>query len=257
MFFKYLIHVLRVIPFVPLLLIQAKRVKRNIPSLPDAVEPEGLEDIGAEKTLRVLVLGESTVAGIGVEKHKDGLTGNIAKGLSKKLNVNVSWKAYGRSGYTAKRICTETVPEMIPEKVDFIAIALGGNDAFELNTPWGWKRDARKLVDALNEKFPDAKIAFTHLPPIKEFTAFTPRMQWAIGTLVEMFGELLHKEIDHMPNANYQHQIVGLSSWREQAGQELPPEAFFSDGVHPSQLNFELWGADFSGWVVKEKILEG
>lgn len=254
---RYLCHMMLVIPCLPVLLLQARRMKKNIPQLPEASGPDGLVQLDGLRTLRLLVLGESTVAGIGVENHQDGLPGEIARTLSEQLNVTVSWRTYGRSGYRMRRIIEETVPEMENEKVELITIALGGNDAFEMNTPWGWRKDCIDLIDALSDKFPEAKIAFMHLPPIRLFSAFTGGMKWALGNLVEIFGEVLADEIKNHPNAYFHHQIVTLESWRNQTGKELPAEAFFSDGVHPSRLNYELWGKDFGTWVVNERILEG
>jgi lysophospholipase L1-like esterase len=245
-----------VLPCLPILFYESKRVRSLIPKLPDAKSPEGVIQSEGLDTIRLILLGESTVAGIGVDKHEFGLPGSTSRHLSDGLNVNVSWRAYGRSGYNSKRIMEETVPEMELENVDLIGIALGGNDAFELNTPWGWQRDIRRLIQALKGKFPNSKIAFMHMPPIKEFTAFTKTMKWALGHLVEIFGDVLAQEIPKHANVYFHHQIVTLKVWREQTKSNLSADALFSDGVHPSKLNYELWGKEFGQWVIDQGILK-
>lgn len=256
MILRYLLHMLLVLPCLPILFFESKWVRSRIPHLPDAKNPEGVIKSKESETIRLIMLGESTVAGIGVDQHEFGLPGSISKLLSDELNVNVSWKAYGRSGFTAKRILNETVPEIAMENIDLIVIALGGNDAFELNTLWGWRSDTRRLIQALKAKFPNSKIAFMHMPPVKEFTGFTKTMKWAIGNLVNFFGDVLAQETPKHADVYFHHQIVTLKSWHEQSNSNLSPEAFFSDGVHPSQLNYQLWGKSFGQWVIDQEILK-
>ena len=39
-----------------------------------------------------------------LETHEEGFTGTLAKELSKLFDLNVDWRVYARSGYTAKRV---------------------------------------------------------------------------------------------------------------------------------------------------------
>ncbi|MDB9836325.1 hypothetical protein OAC51_05425 [Flavobacteriaceae bacterium] len=70
-------------------------------------------------------------------------------------------------------------------------IGLGGNDAFELNTPRKWKKDVRQLINNIKVKFKEVTIVFINMPPIREFPAFTSLIQFTIGNLVEILGEEL------------------------------------------------------------------
>ena len=64
---------------------QAGRIWNSMPKLPEA----NLDLIGqigrGKKKLKVLALGESTIAGVGVDSHKKGITGYLASSLSKQL----------------------------------------------------------------------------------------------------------------------------------------------------------------------------
>ncbi|WP_245603270.1 GDSL-type esterase/lipase family protein [Maribacter antarcticus] len=99
-----------------------------------------------KRTLRIITVGESTITGVGVNTHKEGFTATLATELARRLNFNINWKVYVKNGYTAKRI-QEKIINGVPEKpVDFIVIAIGGNDAFELRSPKKWKKDVRALI---------------------------------------------------------------------------------------------------------------
>ena len=73
----------------PLLLPQAMWVKRTALRLPDAQQPwQGLvaaPDGARERPLRLLLVGESTVAGVGVECQQQALVGQLASQLAEQL----------------------------------------------------------------------------------------------------------------------------------------------------------------------------
>lgn len=76
---RYTLGAICTIPFLPLMYFQGKRIKASVPELPEAKGPEGsvLVEPPASKKLRMLTIGESTVAGIGVETHEEGFSGTL------------------------------------------------------------------------------------------------------------------------------------------------------------------------------------
>lgn len=72
--------------------------------LPEAQEPQGYIKKNSVQKLTILILGKSTVAGVGVEKQKEGFSGTFAKALANEINTTVSWKVNAKSGYTAKQV---------------------------------------------------------------------------------------------------------------------------------------------------------
>ena len=92
------------IPQLPFIYFQGKKIRESVPILPEAEGTIGTIEIGASKTLKLLTIGESTIAGVGAKTHEEAFTGTLAKLLSKKTKSNVDWQVYARSGYTAKRV---------------------------------------------------------------------------------------------------------------------------------------------------------
>lgn len=248
--YKYLIGASITIPLLPILYYQGKRIRSSVPRLPEAASKKGLASENTSRTLKMIAIGESTIAGVGVATHEEGFTGTLAKELAGKLQSNVAWTVYARSGYTARKIRERIVPQIAEDRADLIVVGLGGNDAFTLNTPARWRRDITELISALWDKFNDTPIFFTNMPPIKTFPAFTPLIKYTIGNLVEILGENLRTVSEKIDRVYYNAEKITLLEWIDRFDVKAPPSNFFSDGVHPSKLTYQTWARDFANFIL-------
>lgn len=253
---NYFLGVLLAIPCLPLLYFQGKRIKQTIPDLPEANHPQGQVAGNPAHRLRLVILGESTVAGVGVKTHKEGVSGSLARELSAKTTAQIDWKVYAKSGYTAKLVRTKLVPLIKEKQLDLIVIGLGGNDAFHLNPPFRWASEIEQLIKLLQQQFGDTPIAFMNMPPIKTFPAFTPLIKFFVGNLVELLGASLKKVCQRYPNVYFDASILSTEDWPQKHGIKPEPGLFFSDGVHPSKLTYQLWAKDFADFLIQNEILK-
>ncbi|MFD0861777.1 SGNH/GDSL hydrolase family protein [Sungkyunkwania multivorans] len=251
--FKYLFGTLFSIPLLPIMYFQGKRIKARIPKLPEAQGVEGVVLKNTQESLQLLTIGESTIAGVGVKTHDEGFTGTLAKVLSEKLATTVKWKVYARSGHNTKKVTETIIPQIKEKRVDLIVIGLGGNDAFELNTPMRWKRHIGELIAAIKVKFTDTPIFFTNMPPIKAFPAFTPIIKFTLGNLVEILGKELAELVSDYDGVFYYTNKITLEDWIDRLDIKAEPAAFFSDGVHPSKLTYQTWGGDMANFILANK----
>jgi len=254
---KYLFGGLVLVPLLPLMYWQGKRIYEQVPKLPAAADPAGIvEGASGKKPLRVLVVGESTMAGVGVARHEQGFAGSLARTLGAALGTKVQWKVYAKSGYTLKKLLDKVLPYITETEADLIVVGMGGNEAFKMNTPAGFRRDMQATIDFLRDRFGmDTPIAFPNMPPIKAFPAFTPVLKLTLGNMVEYFGEELADLIKGQPNLYYDQRIIRLADWREELQLDEEPTAFFSDGVHPSELTYTLWGQEFAKFLLGQSNL--
>lgn len=255
---KYLLGAPLIIPCLPIIYLQGKRIRKEVPELPEAVHPSGLatpDQLKSDRPFRLITIGESTIAGVGVQTHEEGFSGTIAKELAQQLGRPVSWRVYAKSGYTAKRKTFKLVPKIEEKELDLILIGTGGNDAFHLTTPQAWRQAIHELIQSIREKFPETPVAFLNMPPIKTFPAFTSLIKFSIGNLVEILGEELEKITNAYPKVYYNAEIISPKGWPKKLGIEAAENDFFSDGVHPSKLTYQLWAKDFCQYMVKEKEL--
>jgi lysophospholipase L1-like esterase len=249
---KYAFGTLISAPLLPFMYFQGKKIRAEVPTLPEAKDPEGTINIQSHKTIRVLLIGESTMAGVGVTTHAEGFAGAFATELATQLQCNVHWKVHAKSGYTAQKVARKIIPTITENQVDLIVVGLGANDAFGLHSPWKWQTDIRLLLSAIRLKYAKTPLAFINMPPIKEFPAFTPVIKFVIGNLVEILGEALSHTVRTQANTAYHSEVISLSSWSKRYQIEgLQPRDFFSDGVHPSRLTYQTWAKDMAGFVVR------
>lgn len=250
---KYILGSILAVPLLPVMYFHGKKIKALVPELPEAKGIEGKSTVNSKSSIRLLTIGESTIAGVGVATHNEGFTGTLANELSLKLNANVQWKVYARSGYTAKRVREKIIPKITEQSTDIIVIGLGGNDAFTLSSPAKWKLDINELIVAVKEKFGETPIIFTNMPPIKEFPAFTPLIKLIIGNLVELLGEELNKLISAYSNVYYYSTKITMTDWMNRFDKQARISDFFSDGVHPSKLTYQIWAKDIAGFLLENK----
>lgn len=250
---KYYIGFVVSLPLLPIMYFQGKKIRKNTPKLPEAGNPQGYIKTAAEKTLKILAIGESTIAGIGVDFHANGFIGSLAKEISEKTNSSILWRVYAKSGYTAKMVRKRIVPEIEDSNADIIVIGLGGNDAFKLNSPEIWMVNINLLIKDLKIKFPQTPIYFTNMPPIREFPAFTKIIKFVIGNLVDILGKRLYNKVKNKKNVHFNNEIIKIDTWKERYKIEGDLITFFSDGVHPSKLTYQIWGKDMATFIMKTK----
>src|SRR3954464_12640107 len=122
---KFIIAALLILPLAPFLYIQGKIARKRVGVLPDAGgETTGLVP-GDEPVARLLIIGESTVAGLGARTHDVALAGQFARNLSDRIGRAVHWTVIGKSGVTARQTIRELIPKVADEEFDYILIGLG------------------------------------------------------------------------------------------------------------------------------------
>ncbi len=225
----YIVGGIAILPFVPFLYWQGRRVRKKIGRLPDAAgETVGQFGEYAE-TVNLLAIGESTVAGVGAKNHAEALGGQLAKFLCLKLNKSVRWHVLGESGITVGETLERLVPHLPETRMDYVVVALGGNDTFKVSSPNRWRNGMIKLVEILRGKYPNAKILLANTPRVNDFTVLPTTLKfvlWRISMLHHENAKILVKQFENV-------------FYYDEAGAVV--EGFFSDGVHPSAYGYGLW----------------
>ena len=251
----YYLGGLLALPFSPLLIFQGRKVRASIPKLSEAGGPNQGVVGNAGRPIRLLILGESTMAGVGVKSHEQGFTGYLASYLQKISERQVNWQVFAQSGYTAQATQRNLVPLLPSEPLSLIVIGMGGNDTFQLNSPLRWRSDMILLIKAIRERQPDASILIINLPPVGQFPAFPASLQLMLGSLVRLHGKVIRDIPSLFKKVYYMSRPISLNKWGRKAPAGADVKAFFSDGVHPSELTYKLWAEEAGAFIINQKIL--
>jgi lysophospholipase L1-like esterase len=219
-------------PLLPILLAQGYWVRKRTPRLPDAAGPlEGTVGDG-DKPIRLIAVGESTVAGIGAATHETALTGQLAVALSRNAKRSVNWSVVARSGINARTCLNELVPQLAGRRADVVLIALGVNDSVEFHTARRWIADVERLIESVRGEVGDALVLLAGVPPIDHFPALPCPLSFVLGARsaslarasIGIAGRM--KRVVHVPF---------------QIEKERCTDLFCADGFHPSELGYKLW----------------
>ena len=102
--------------------LEAKRIRKNIPDFPEATGLEGIAKNEVDNQFKLIVLGESTMAGVGVDTNEEGFAGSLARELAQQLKQTIHWKVYAKSGYNARKVATEIFPNITETKADMVCL---------------------------------------------------------------------------------------------------------------------------------------
>ena len=219
------------LPAAPVLIAQGRRLRRDTPRLPDAAHPwQGTLD--GPEPLRLLVLGDSTAAGVGAGTQDEALPGNLARGLAAHTGRGVHWQAMGRNGATARDLVTDYLDTAVAQRWDVVFLTIGANDALGLRPRAAFGRDIRSILTALTAVSP--VVLVSSLPAFFRFELLPNPLR---------FNLYLHSR-------SLEDAARGVAATFDTVHMSPPPppytEGFFStDLFHPSAIGYRDW-ADFA-----------
>jgi len=217
----------------PILISQGVYTRIVTPKLPEAEGArEGLS--GEGKSLKLLILGDSAAAGVGVESQHQALSGQLVSKLSS--HCSLTWRLEAETGSKTADII-ERLERLDEFTVDIVIVSLGVNDVtgnVKLKTWLGLQEQLRTI---LVSKFEAKVILLSSIPPMERFPSLPQPLRWYLGRKSKAFNSgLLHQsnqfsELEYM-DINFPFEDGYIAE----------------DGFHPSDMAYDLW----SDLVVKE-----
>jgi lysophospholipase L1-like esterase len=226
------------LPALPLLVLQAKRLRKRIPRLPEAAGPRlGESHVSPEVgTLRIAIVGESTAVGVGASSLDEALPGHLARALAAQTRKNVAWSILGGNGMTAKRVLSSVRAEH-QGRYDCAVVLLGVNDVFRMTPVKAWLLDLRLLAKSLAERGCEV-IVFSAVPPVGQFPALPQPLRAILGLRAALLDYHLQKLAKELPGAIY--CPVRFPSDQAHVA---------TDGVHPSSSGYRDWARQLASVV--------
>ena len=221
------------LPVAPVLVMQGRRLRRDTPRLADAAGPWS-GSLDGHDPLRLLVLGDSTAAGVGVASQHEALPGNLARSLGAHYGRGVEWTAIGKNGATAKDLLNDFVDAATAASYDVVFLTIGANDALGIRSRAAFGRDIRTLLARLRAASPDATILMSSLPAFFRFELLPNPLRYNL----------------YLHSRSLEAEARSIVAETPGAIMSPPPppytDGFFaSDLFHPSAIGYRDW-ADFA-----------
>ncbi|MCB1382878.1 MAG: SGNH/GDSL hydrolase family protein [Notoacmeibacter sp.] len=214
----------------PVYVWQGLAVRRKTPRLPTPPGPVTGDIAGEGKPFRLLVIGDSSAAGVGVDDTRDGLAVQMAEGLHERTGRPVIWRAAGSNSATSALVRDHVVPHLEPRDWTHVAISLGTNDMKNFHSVSRFKREFGTLLYALRARFPQAAIVWAPMIDMR----CVPAMPKALAQILDIRGDAISAKGIQLCHERSARVLEPLSN--------VQPEGFCHDGFHASKAGYRAWG---------------
>ena len=226
---------------VPVALVKGLGVRRIAPRLPPpAGRPMGQVGDGSAE-IRLLILGDSSAAGVGADRVEETLGPQLAACLHQATGRTVSWRAAGANSAIAAQVRDHVVPNIEQRDFTHVILSVGTNDAKNFVTRSSFKKGFGGLLYAIHARWPEARVFWS---PVIEMTG-VPAIPPTLGFILGLRRQLINS--------------MGYRLCRERyatAVEPLPvegPEGFAIDGFHANGLGYEHWARHLCRFILAEE----
>jgi lysophospholipase L1-like esterase len=227
----------------PLLVAQALATRSRLPRLPEAAGArEG--ELGQGPLLRLLMLGDSSAAGVGVADQSQALAGFLPAALARHAQARVRWRLLARSGVTSAQ-CLALLEASAPVEAEVAVVVLGVNDVIDQVPSWRAVRAREAIANRLRNAHGVAHVVFAPLPPVHRFPGLPQPLRWVAGHDARRHDEAMirwsrtRSDVSHVPI-------------------ELPLNAALmaDDGFHPGEAVYRVCGTALAEHIA-ERVWPG
>lgn len=175
---------------------------------------------------KVLIIGESTAAGVGASTKET----TIAYQLFKLKDESLTVYNLGKNGLRAENLqglLAFGKPDVSTD-IDVAIILIGANDCFKFTPPSRFYQILKEFIHLLVQVKSIQKVIIPPIPPVQQFPSIPNIMRFYLG----WHRKILNRELDALNEAIPELQIEKLE-------ESFPNNFFAEDGIHPSDLGYE------------------
>lgn len=235
--FSYFLELMVLIPVFPIFYFIGTKLKNNLVKLPPRSQFLNLESTNPRS--HILIIGESTAAGVGATSCNTTFASQFFKYTQQQFSVfNL-----GENGLKAENL--QGLLSKSENKINGIfskaIILIGANDCFRFTPPWKFSKEIESFIQYLVREKKVENIIIPLIPPVQIFPGIPLLMRFFLGWQREILSrelESLEKKLPHFSFENHEEKFA--------------PEFFSEDGIHPSDMGYELIAA-FIGTTIEDK----
>ena len=191
--------------------------------------------LGHGPALSVLIIGDSSAAGVGVNAQDTALAGQMTQALAR--THTVTWHLHARTGATTASTLA-TIHELPDQHFDVAVQALGVNDVTRGKTLHRWMVEQEQLVRALQQRHGIRNFWITGMPPMGRFPLLPDPLRWVLGRQAARFDQAQRKRC---VAADHLHYLP--------VEMDLDASTMAEDGFHPGPQVYAAWGQGAAGMI--------
>tara|TARA_R110002020_G_scaffold358559_4_gene570933 strand:+ start:12099 stop:12812 length:714 start_codon:yes stop_codon:yes gene_type:complete len=221
----------------PVLLFQAVQLRRRALRLPEADGPrDGIAGDGP--VLRILIIGDSSAAGVGVATQDLALAGQLAAALGPLHCVH--WQLIASTGATTPTTLAELEARTLPA-ADIVLVVLGVNDVTRGGPMAGWLATHARLRNLLRKRTGARHLYIAQVPPLGAFPLLPDPLRWVLGRRAQRFDAALRAALQSETDTTY----VPLPD-------TLNPGDMAEDGFHPGAVIYAEWAKEMARRIISD-----
>lgn len=232
------------IALAPLLLWQGARVRRQALRLPEASGARaGLAGTG-ELCLRLLIVGDSSGAGVGAATQDEALAGRLSEALALRLGGRIHWQLIAKTGHLSSDALAE-LEEAELQPADVMVTALGVNDVVGQVSPRRWLRTLTQLDALARERAGVRYTLHSAVPPMHAFPLLPQPLRWLMGAHASRLNRALARAL--IQDASRGMQALPAHLHGKEAARLMA-----RDGFHPGPAGYAVWAETLADRITKE-----
>lgn len=222
----------------PVLLPQARWLKRTAVRLPEPTGPREGQVGEGPPVLSVLVVGDSSAAGVGVSDQAQALALPLARVLSGHLGASVAWQLVAQTGVNTAEART-LLEDSAVRPADVVVTALGVNDVSSQVSAARFVEQTSLLWSELRHRTGARWAVLSGLPPMHMLAAVPHPLRWYLGRYAAGLDRALQDWT--------QRKRLGYCAldWAAEPG------FLASDGFHPGPGLYPRWADRLAGLVME------
>lgn len=208
----------------------------------DGVGRDGAERQSAGRggaAARLVVLGDSTVEGVGAASPMETLPVHVAGHVAARLGAPVGVTGFGVSGARTADVARHQAPRVAQRRRDgarwdAALVIVGSNDATHALPPWRMRGLTREALAATREAA-DAPVVLGGIPEFHTVPAVPPPLRRVLGAHADV---LRHRQRRGAGDLGAPFVDIRAEASPRFLGR---PETMSPDGFHPSPEGYRLW----------------
>ena len=204
-------------------------VRRKALRLSPASGPRSGQYGQGKPATRILALGDSSAAAVGIEQTVGAIGPQIARKLNEKTGNPVSWHISGHNSAIASEIRDHVVPNLPEADYTHILVMIGTNDMKNWHTVGRWKKGFGTLLYAVRTTYPEAKIFWHQAIDMRH----VPALPLSLGKILNLRVLLLNRKGAQLCVERGAVCVPPLPN--------VQPEGYCRDGFHANEAGYDAW----------------